>query len=155
MSIAKNIIDSVKEKHGVSVGESEEDRAILQKYGFNSMDELLGKPSVVTNEEAPSGGLPTSAEEPGRPLGGVAAVKFEDVSVTQKIADPVPAPAPAAVVVSDGTEDGSYRAWRSSKQGITILNTQTINLARLHAVIPDRIEAAFRAGFAAGAASRD
>lgn len=99
-STAENILDKVKQASGVSP--EKERQAVLEKYGYKSMDDLTKTPLK------------------------------EDVAV------------------GSVTEDEALAEWCKGKQATVIMSHQNINMQRLHAVLPDRIRDAFRAGFAAG-----
>ncbi len=129
---ALSVIERIKQQNGVSETEVRDEKfakaqaafeddsappaeeaAILKKYGFNSMDDIIKLPDVQP----------------------------------ELVVVPIPSVEPAAELVSIGS---AWSEWLKSKQAMDITNPHTINLQRLHAVLPDRIEAAFRAGFAAG-----
>lgn len=168
MSInVKDIVNSVKKQHGVSIPDTAppSDTEILKKYGYDSVEDIT-RPNkrstetvevIYSDEEVPTGGLPgmSSGDDTGFPIGGMAPVRFEDVNLNGYEHPLASSTAPPlvkevlAVAVDTSSEDGAFSVWRSGKQGTDISNPRTINLARIHAVIPDRIEAAFRAGFQA------
>lgn len=178
MSIANDIINNVKKKHGVTeeavreikneIAEAaftseENELELLKKYGYNSKEEMLTADAraAAQDAEAVSGGLPALAIDSGREVGGMPPVKFENVGgYVEPTVSTAPKDVPfvnevQAAFVSDGSADGEWGLWKNSKQGLTLCDIHNMNMSRLHAIIPDRIEAAFRAGYAAGRQGND
>ena len=95
-----------------------------------------------------SGGLPGAAVTPTlMSEERMPVAKFTDTAPPAAVAAPAPAPAVVAPVFRDSDP---YRNWLRGVQGQQLSHLRGVNLARLDYVYLDRLEAAFRAGYAAG-----
>lgn len=61
----------------------------------------------------------------------------------------LPAPEPSVTIVAVSSDD-ALQAWKRTKQWVDNTTVRGINFHRLESVIAARVEAAFRAGYAAG-----
>jgi hypothetical protein len=84
------------------------------------------------------------------------APKVEDVKPTPEVVTPTPevvTPTPDVVTsapVVGGSPDSAFQSWKRTSQWEQNTTLRGINPQRLHSVIQARVEAAFRAGYAAG-----
>jgi hypothetical protein len=87
----------------------------------------------------------------------VAAMKRSDVrklvsaAVAPKVEDVKPTPdVVTSAPVVGGSPDSAFQSWKRTSQWEQNTTLRGINPQRLHSVIQARVEAAFRAGYAAG-----
>jgi hypothetical protein len=106
-------------------------------------DESAAEPDYPHHEEQATGGLPGMASSPDTVI---PTAKFE--SVEPVIA--APAPVITAPVIRAGLPMCPYQVWLASPQGLKLRHLGGVNMDRLHHAYADRVEAIFKAGYAAG-----